>query len=66
MQKVSQNGSGTAGFNGLNSPGITPQNKDNFQFHGKVMVWSAGPDGKVNSNKKANTDVNKDNVLSWQ
>jgi hypothetical protein len=65
-QNVSQNGTGTVGFNGLNSPGITPQNKDNFQFHGKVMVWSAGPDGKINSKMKANTDVNKDNVLSWQ
>jgi prepilin-type N-terminal cleavage/methylation domain-containing protein len=68
LRSVSQNGSGTTttGFNGVNSPGITPQHQDNFQFHGKVMVWSAGPDGKVDKNTKANTDVNKDNILSWQ
>jgi hypothetical protein len=30
------------------------------------MVWSAGPDQKVDINVKANAGVNKDNVLSWQ
>jgi hypothetical protein len=30
------------------------------------MVWSAGPDGKVNSGIPANTGVNKDNIVSWQ
>jgi hypothetical protein len=52
------------GLNGLINPDTT-QN-DNFQFHGKVMVWSAGPDGKVDSGDAANKDENKDNVLSWQ
>ena len=37
-----------------------------YGFHGKVMVWSAGPDGKVNSSIPANTGVNKDNIVSWQ
>ncbi|HEY5043092.1 MAG TPA: prepilin-type N-terminal cleavage/methylation domain-containing protein [Verrucomicrobiae bacterium] len=65
---VSQNGNGTVGFFGLTSPGFTPQDQNNFQLHGKVMVWSAGPDGKVNSTSgmNANQGVNKDNVLSWQ
>ena len=68
-KQVSQNGttgSGNAGFNGLNSPGVIAGQSDNFMFHGKVMVWSAGPDGKVDPSKAANTDVNKDNILSWQ
>jgi len=51
------------GFNGLNAPG---SGRDNFLFHGKVMVWSAGPDGKVDPNTPANAGVNKDNILSWQ
>jgi|SRR5665213_996175 len=65
-KNVSQYGNGTVGFFGLVSPGFTPNNSDNFQFHGKVMVWSAGPDRKVDSGIKANQGVNKDNVLSWQ
>jgi len=65
----SQNG-GLAGYNGLNSPG--PAGTDNFQFHGKVMVWSVGPDGKASSVDangnalNAISGVNKDNILSWQ
>jgi prepilin-type N-terminal cleavage/methylation domain-containing protein len=64
---VSQNppgSTGTAGFYGLTSQG--GMNIDTFQFHGKVMVWSAGPDGKLDPTVPANTSVNKDNVLSWQ
>ncbi len=56
------------GLNGLVSPTATatiPGNND-FQLHGKVMVWSAGPDGKIDQTKPATADVNKDNVLSWQ
>jgi hypothetical protein len=30
------------------------------------MVWSAGPDKKINPLLPANQDVNKDNILSWQ
>ena len=54
----------TAGLNGLNGEGGAKP--DSYQFHGKVMVWSAGPDGKVDMTKPANADVNKDNILSWQ
>ena len=50
------------GLNGLNNP---TSGNNNFQFHGKVMVWSAGPDGKIDPTIPANTGVNKDNILSW-
>ncbi len=50
------------GFNGLVNPDGTP---DNFQFHGKVMVWSAGSDKSVAPGIPANQGANKDNVLSW-
>jgi prepilin-type N-terminal cleavage/methylation domain-containing protein len=57
-----------AGYNGLSNPSTTAPapNSDNFLFHGKVMVWSAGPDGKINSAQNAVNGDNKDNVLSWQ
>ena len=53
------------GLNGLTQQGSFP-NLDHFAFRGTVMIWSAGPDGKVDSGSLANTGVNKDNVLSWQ
>jgi prepilin-type N-terminal cleavage/methylation domain-containing protein len=57
------------GINGLVSPDTT-QN-DNFQFHGKVMVWSAGPptmNGKpvVDVGSPATSSFNKNHILSWQ
>ncbi len=72
LKGVSSTGVGslTAGYYGVNSPGFTPGpgGSDNFMFHGKVMVWSAGPDGQVDKTGavKANQGVNKDNLLSWQ
>jgi len=56
------------GLNGLVSPTATETvaGNNDFQYRGKVMVWSAGPDGKIDPIKPAGTDVNKDNVLSWQ
>jgi len=30
------------------------------------MVWSFGPDGKVDANAKANAGFNKDNIVSWK
>ena len=66
LQVVSQTQpNSTAGFNGLNNSDPTG-NPNNFRYHGKVMVWSAGPDGKINSTVSAKTAPNKDNVLSWQ
>jgi prepilin-type N-terminal cleavage/methylation domain-containing protein len=55
---------GNPGLNGLTNPDLTKD--DNFQFHGKVMVWSAGPDKKVDPAVPANQGANKDNILSWQ
>jgi prepilin-type N-terminal cleavage/methylation domain-containing protein len=39
-----------------------------YGFHGKVMVWSAGPDGKIDNSGavNANQGFNKDNIVSWQ
>ena len=70
QQIVSQNGSGSAaGFNGLSNPNANP-NTDNFLYHGKVMVWSAGPpivNGRsVVNASPANDGNNKNHVLSWQ
>jgi prepilin-type N-terminal cleavage/methylation domain-containing protein len=36
-----------------------------FEAPGPIMVWSAGPDRKVNTCLKANQGVNRDNLLSW-
>jgi hypothetical protein len=48
----------------VQDPGVP--GPDNWAYHGKVMVWSAGPDGKIDPLVPANTGVNKDNILSWQ
>ena len=61
----SQNGSTTAGLNGLVSAG-NPGSPDDYKFRGTVMVWSAGPDGKIDQTKAANQSFNKDNILSWK
>jgi hypothetical protein len=69
-ETVSQNpypGTSQQGFNGLFNPdpnGTT----DNYQYHGKVMVWSAGPDKKIDllPASAPNAVLNKDNILSWQ
>ena len=50
------------GLNGLVNPDGTP---DNFQYHGKVMVWSAGPDKAIDPKLPADQGANKDNILSW-
>jgi prepilin-type N-terminal cleavage/methylation domain-containing protein len=65
LKKVSQQ-SGSSGYNGLFNATDPSGNSDNFLYHGKVMVWSAGPDRKIDPNSAANIGVNKDNVLSWQ
>jgi prepilin-type N-terminal cleavage/methylation domain-containing protein len=49
---------------GLNGLILQPDN--NYAYHGKVMVWSAGPDRQIDPTKPTNQGVNKDNVLSWQ
>ncbi len=63
LNSVSSNGSQT-GLNGLFNPTYST-NPNNFLYHGKVMVWSAGPDKKYGP-VPANSGVNKDNVISWK
>jgi prepilin-type N-terminal cleavage/methylation domain-containing protein len=36
-----------------------------FEANKPVMVWSFGPDGRIDENVPANKGANKDNVLSW-
>jgi prepilin-type N-terminal cleavage/methylation domain-containing protein len=64
LQSVSQN-NGSAGINGLVNSTDINGGGNNFLFHGKVMVWSAGPDKSYDTGP-ANSGKNKDNVLSWQ
>jgi prepilin-type N-terminal cleavage/methylation domain-containing protein len=58
----------TVSFGGLN--GLIQQTDNNnvtvYGYHGTVMVWSAGPDGKIDPNSAATIGANKDNILSWQ
>jgi len=56
----------SGGLNGLiNLDGATAMT-DNWQYRGKVMVWSAGSDGKIDGSVPANQGANKDNILSWK
>ena len=64
ISSASPPGAVNPGLNGLVSPDTSAGN--NFQYHGKVMVWSAGPDGQIDGASAANQGVNKDNVISWQ
>jgi prepilin-type N-terminal cleavage/methylation domain-containing protein len=60
-----KNAVSSGGLNGLiQDPGTA--GPDNWAYHGKVMVWSAGPDGKIDPNIPANQGVNRDNILSWK
>ncbi len=67
LQAVSQlNLNNTAGYNGLVNTFDNQGNGNHFRYHGKVMVWSAGPNGKIDSVDPADDHENRDNVLSWQ
>jgi hypothetical protein len=71
QQGVSQhNGTGSNGYHGLVNNVDAGGNGNHFQYHGKVMVWSAGPDKKIKqgtgTRTPANQAENKDNVLSWE
>lgn len=56
---------GKEGFYGLSNNGADA-NTDEFALNGPVMIWSFGPDQKINVGAKANDKENKDNILSWQ
>ena len=36
-----------------------------YEYSGNVMVWSFGPDGRIDSRVNAISGANKDNILSW-
>jgi prepilin-type N-terminal cleavage/methylation domain-containing protein len=70
-----QAGSTMQGVNGLMReplPGSTTARGNNFVCRSPVMVWSFGPDGRINNananypNGRADKAANKDNVLSWK
>jgi type II secretory pathway pseudopilin PulG len=66
LRAVSQQQSGqVGGFFGLSGSTANPDS-DEFEYRGKVMAWSAGPDKMIDPGSKANTGANKDNVLSWK
>jgi prepilin-type N-terminal cleavage/methylation domain-containing protein len=46
--------------------GMTFNAQSQFELARALLIWSFGPDGKVNNRKPANEDVNKDNILSWR
>jgi len=54
----------TVSPNGLNGLSLAPDH--NYALPGKVMVWSAGPDGKIDPTLPANQGANQDNVISWK
>jgi prepilin-type N-terminal cleavage/methylation domain-containing protein len=56
--------SSTVSTGGLN--GLVQQSDGSYTYHGNVMAWSAGQDGKIDPTAAANQGANKDNVLSWQ
>ena len=65
LQAVSKQ-NGQAGYNGLvNSTDVNGAG-NHFRYHGKVMVWSVGQDGKIDPNDPATDWENKNNILSWQ
>jgi prepilin-type N-terminal cleavage/methylation domain-containing protein len=67
LQAVSQPSlNSTAGYNGLVNTTDNGGNGNHFRYHGKVMVWSAGPNGKIDPLDPVTDRENKDNVLSWQ
>jgi prepilin-type N-terminal cleavage/methylation domain-containing protein len=64
-QKVSQ-AVGQNGINGLFNSTDPNGAGDNFEYPGTVMVWSAGPDRKIDTTVDANSGANRDNILSWK
>jgi prepilin-type N-terminal cleavage/methylation domain-containing protein len=50
----------------VQNPGDTAHNSDTWSYRGKVMVWSAGPNGAIDPTDPWNDYENKDNVVSWK
>ena len=65
LSKVSKQSNQSGYFGLFNSKDPTGAS-DDFEYNGKVMVWSAGPDKSIDPAATANSGANKDNVLSWK
>jgi prepilin-type N-terminal cleavage/methylation domain-containing protein len=50
----------------LGAYGLIKKGPGDFQANSRVMIWSAGPDKKVDPTLPPNKGVNLDNVLSWK
>ena len=57
---------GATGINGLFNPTDATGASDDYEYRGGAMVWSLGPDKKADLSKKADLEVNRDNVISWK
>ena len=55
-----------SGYYGLFNSHSPNGGDDYYEHNGPVMVWSAGPDKRIENTIKANQGVNKDNILSWR
>lgn len=64
LTTVSQQ-AGQTGYNGLFNANLA-SNANAFEVNDTVMVWSLGPDKKLDMNHNAIQGFNKDNVLSWR
>jgi hypothetical protein len=53
------------GLNGLYQSDLN-DSEYSFAAEVPVMIWSFGPDGKINKKRNANSVENKDNILSWK
>jgi prepilin-type N-terminal cleavage/methylation domain-containing protein len=62
---VSFQNQNAAGINGLTDVSDPTGAASDYEYHGGVMVWSLGPDGKADASQHANDGFNKDNILSW-
>jgi prepilin-type N-terminal cleavage/methylation domain-containing protein len=63
-QIVTAPGGGTVGANGLNNPDVATT-ANAFEFNGKFLIWSKGPDGKFAIGSAHDKGDNRDNVLGW-
>ena len=63
-RSVTAPGGGQAGSIGFYNP-VAPGNSDQFEFNGKYLIWSKGPDGKHSNTSAYDKGDNRDNVLGW-
>jgi prepilin-type N-terminal cleavage/methylation domain-containing protein len=62
-----QNQSSTSQGRDTSSSGLVSAGpNDTYEFAGKVMAWSLGPDKSYSTTVNAKLGVNKDNILSWE